>query len=180
MITDVVNTILDIAKKHISINSVEYKKKLNINDSHNSGNFQFILTDDGLFEKQLVEGVSTIKLNGYIVAFSKKGDSVIQKQDEAMHIFLDILEYIGSNELWLETRDYSAIGISEYSDNNCSGIYFSIQFIIPTPVNLCEWESHFIDKPDEPIKYTELADSDPCTNESRSGLKTLNLRPKKM
>lgn len=176
MIKEVIETILNIAYKHISVNHIAYKRELNINDSHNDDNFQFIITDDGLFEKQIVQGVNTLTVSGYIISFAKSDDKVIDLQDEAMHILLDIIEYIG-NDYNMEIRDYSAVGLSEYSDNNCSGIYFTLKLVIPTPINLCDYETHFIEKPIIPIEYTDIADSDSCTAETHKKTSTLKLNP---
>ena len=48
-----------------------------------------------------------------------------------------------------EIRDYSIISYSEYSDDNCSGVRGTLQLLIPSPINLCEYKDNFIEKEEE-------------------------------
>lgn len=181
MIKELVDDILGIARKHISVNTVSYKRELNINDLHSEPSFQFILMDDGLMEKQITEGIITLKIGAYILGFVGKGNKSLDIQDEATHICLDIIEYINNNMYQMQIRDFSIAGISEYSDNNCSGVYATLQFILPNPVNLCEYKEHFIDKPSVPTDELELSNGDECTNTKyQEEGSTLRLNPIKL
>lgn len=166
MIRQTIEDILNIAYKHISVNTVGYVKQLDLNDQHNEKSFQFIITDDGLLEKQIVEGIVTLKLSGAIIAFQDTSTPTIALQDEATHIFFDVVEFINNdNGYHYEVRDYALNSISQYTDNNCSGVYFTIQLILPSIVNLCEYQDHFIDKPIEPKEELILNNGDECTEE---------------
>lgn len=179
MIKQLTDDILNVAYRHISIGTSKYEYRYDINDQHNEKNFQFILLTDGLFEKQKVEGVTTLKLSGYIISFNSDPNNVISLQDEALHIFLDILEYVNNHyELGFSVDDYACYGVTQYSDNNCSGIYFTIQVIVPTPINLCEYQDHFIDKPIIPTEELIINNGDECTEEKfPQKSSTLRLNP---
>lgn len=179
MIKQVINDILNIAYRHISVNSIGYLRNLDINDQNNDKNFQFIITDDGLLEKQIVEGIVTLKLSGAIIAFQDTSTPTVNLQDEATHIFFDIVEYLNNdNGYHYEVRDYALNSISQYSDNNCSGVYFTIQLILPSIVNLCEYQDHFIDKPIIPTEELIINNGDECTEEKfPQKSSTLRLNP---
>lgn len=182
MINDLIDTLLDIAGKHISVNYTAYKRSININDLHNEPSMQFIITDDGLLEKQVVDNVTTIRFGIYILGFVGNNSS-LSIQDEATHIAMDYISYLNNHiEYGIEVVDYALAGLSEYSDNSCSGVYLTLKLIIPTPVNLCEYEEHFIEK-EEPVKEDIIIDptNDECTNTPIAKQETtLRLNPLKL
>ena len=67
MIKEFINYILDIAKYHKAINYVGYKRNININDGHNTKYYQFIIEDECFLEKQLIEGILTLRLDIVII-----------------------------------------------------------------------------------------------------------------
>lgn len=181
MIKELINYLLDIAYKHKSVGFVSYIKELNINDQKNEKSFQFFVTDNCLLEKQIVDGILTLKMGVYVIGFVGSDTSTLDIQDEAAHIVFDIIEYVNNNNYQLNVRDYSIASLSEYSDNNCSGVYCTLQFTISNPINLCEYEEHFEEKPTPVIPTLDLKNGDPCTEEKfvTKGT-TLKLKPIKL
>lgn len=183
MVKELIDYLLNIAYKHISVNYVGYKREININDSHNKPSFQFIIENDNpLIEKQIIEGIITMRLDIDIIGFVSQDVSVIEIQDEALHIALDFMEYIKNNgEYGLDIRDYSILGLSEFTDDNSSGVRLSIKLVIPNPINLCEYEEHFIEK-EIPVKdELILSKEDECTNSKfNSETTSLKLNPIKL
>lgn len=165
MIKEFVNYILDIAKYHKAINYVGYKRNININDQHNTKYFQFIIEDECLLQKQIIEGILTMRLNIDVLGFVDSDSNVLDVQDNALHVLLDVMEYINNGNL-SEIRDFSIISYSEYTDDNSSGCRASIQFIIPNPINLCEYKDNFIEKESEDIPMIDIEPSNECTDET--------------
>lgn len=167
MIKELINYLLDTAYKHKSVGFVSYKREININDSHNEKSFQFFIeSDSGFIEKQIVEGIITLRLDFDIIGFVGSDTSTLDIQDEALHIGFDFLEYIkNQSEYPIEIHDFSFLALTEYTDNDASGVRLSVKFTIPNIVNLCEYKDNFIDKPIEPTEELKLSNGDECTNE---------------
>ena len=153
MIQQLINYLLETAKRHKAVSYAAYKRDWNINDMHNHKYYQFIIDDECLLDTLVSEsGILTLKLSAVVLGFVKTNESVLKTQETALHIVLDWMEKIKTtNELQLQIRDYSILSFSEYTDDNCSGVKVDIQFVIPSPVNLCEFENNFIDKEEEEV-----------------------------
>lgn len=166
MIKELITYLSDIASKHKAVNYVGYKRQININNQNNTKYYQFIIDNESLLEKQISEGILTMRLNIDVLGFVDNDVTVLDVQDNALHILLDFMEYVNGNGF--EIRDYSIISYSEYSDDNCSGVRGTIQLLIPSPINLCEYKDNFIEKPIEEIPSIDITPSDECANETFS------------
>lgn len=165
MIKEFINYILDIAKYHKAINYVGYKRNININDGHNTKYYQFIIEDECFLEKQLIEGILTLRLDIDVMGFVTSDVTVLDVQDNALHILLDVIEFINNGDM-VEVRDYSFISFSEYTDDKASGVRASVQFIIPSPINICEYKDNFIEKEEEVTVDIDITPSNECSNTS--------------
>lgn len=165
MISELIQFLLQTAYKHKSVNYVGYKRELDINDQHNTPSFQFLIeSDSGFLENQIVEGIITLRLNMDIIGFVGKDASVLDIQDEATHIGFDFIEYIkNQSDFPLEVHDFSFLSLTEYTDDNSSGIRLTIQFVIPSPINLCEYENNFEEKEEPIVEHLDLSNGDECT-----------------
>lgn len=167
MIKELITYLLNTAKRHKAVNYVGYKREININDQNNTRYYQFIIENECFLEKQLVEGILTLRLDIDCLGFVTSDLTPLDVQDTALHIILDFMEYINNDSEYynLEVRDYSIVSFSEYTDDNSAGVRATIQFIVPNPINICEYESNFIDKDEEDeIELDINIDNDECTN----------------
>lgn len=183
MIHELTTYLLNTAKKHKAVNSVGYKRNININDQSNEKYYQFIIDNEQILEKQLVEGILTLRLNIDVLGFVSSDLTVLDVQDTALHIILDFMEYINNDTEYynLEVRDYSIISYSEYTDDNAAGIRASIQFIVPSPINLCEYRDNFIEKEEEVKVEMDMNPVDCKTNNNyNTNTSTLIINPIKL
>lgn len=181
MISQLINYLLNIAKKHILVNYVGYNRKINVNSQNNTRYYQFIIDNESLLEKQIVEGILTLRLNIDVLGFVDSSTNVLEVQDNALHCILDVMEYIDNDDFPIEVRDYSIVSFSEYSDDNSAGIRTTLQLVIPSPINLCEYKDNFIDKEEEVETEIELnVDDDKCTNINYNSSTSINLNPIKL
>lgn len=179
MINELVTYLLDIAKKHKAVNYVGYKRQINLNNQNNTPSFQFIIENDGLMEKQVVEGIITVRYNIDILGYVEKENTVLMVQDNALHIALDFMEYINNTyDYPIEIKDWSILSFSEYTDDNSAGVRVSLKLAIPNPINICEYRDNFIEKEEPILPELDLSGSDECTNTKFTEGKTeLNLNP---
>ena len=185
MIKELITYLLKTAKKHNLINSVAYKSAIDINQQNNEMYYQFIIDNEQLLNKQITEGILTLNISTFILGFVTNND-VITVQDNALHIALDIMQYINNNsEYPLQIRDYSILSFSEYSDDNCAGVKLDMQLSIPSPINICTYQENFTETPleDDIINDLTLYSSDECTRlkSSKNGqIQPLTLKPAKL
>lgn len=177
MIKQFIDNILHIAHQHILVGNTAYKREININDQHNHKYYQFLIDNEGLLQQVTT---SAMKYKTNILVLGR--GAAIDVQDEALHIFLDVLEMIDDELTDVEVEEWSAMDLVEYSDDNCSGIRASISFILPIPINLCEYKEHFVEKPEPETEQLELSDEDECTNtkNTKSSNKQIDLQPLKL
>ena len=161
MIIQLIEYIQNIAKQHKAVNYTSYKQQIDINHQNNYRYFQFNIDDEVLLEKQLVEGILTARLNIDILGFVTQEQTPLIIQDTALHIMLDVIEYINNDNL-VEIRDYNIVSFSNYTDDNCSGIRTSLTLVIPNPINICEYKDNFIEKEEEIEDELELIPDNEC------------------
>lgn len=161
MSKQLIEYIQNIAKQHKAVNYTSYKQQIDINHQNNYRYFQFNIDDEVLLEKQLVEGILTARLNIDVLGFVTPDSTPLIIQDTALHIMLDVIEYI-NNDNFVEVRDYSIVSFSNYTDDNCSGIRTSLTLVIPSPINICEYKDNFIEKEEETEDELELIPDNEC------------------
>lgn len=177
MVKQFIENILHIAKQHILVGDTTYKREWNVNDQHNNRYYQFIISNEGLLQ-QVTTSAMRYKTNVLVLG---RGDA-IDVQDEALHIFLDVLEMINDEMKDIEIEEWSCMDIVEYSDDNCSGIRATVTFILPIPINLCEYREHFVEKPELETVNLDLVVEDECTNtkNTKYSNKEITLQPLKL
>ena len=171
-----VNDILKIAHKHILVGDTIYKRELNINDNHNHKYYQYLIDNEGFISERTP---STLEYSTNITILGIPTDEipVIEVQDTCLHILLDTLEMIGDELENVEVGNINVMFLSEYSDDKCSGIRATVSFIVPRPINLCEYAEHFIDKPETETDDNISLNSPSTTNKKD---KTITLNPLKL
>lgn len=177
MVKQFIENILHIAKQHILVGDTTYKREWNVNDQHNTRYYQFIISNEGLLQ-QVTTSAMKYKTNILVLG---RGET-IDVQDEALHIFLDVLEMINDEMKDVEIEEWSCMDIVEYSDDNCSGIRATVTFILPIPINLCEYKEHFVEKQELETVNLDLVVEDECTKQinTKSSNKKIDLQPLKL
>ena len=180
MISELITYLMDTAKQHVLIGSVAYKEVYNINDQNNEKQFQFIIDSSNMIEKNITENVIKCRLEIYCLGFVKYNNNILDVQDQATHMLIDFINYIDNDSYPVEVYDWSLLSLSEYSDNNSSGVKLSLDVIIPNILNLCEYKNNFIEKTEEEIPSLEISNGDECTNTKYNNESNLILNPIKL
>lgn len=171
-----INDILKMASKHILVGDTIYKRELNINDQNNHNYYQFLIDNEGLITERTP---STLEFNTNVTILGIPNDEipVITVQDNSLHILLDVLEMIGDELENVEVNGMNVLFLTEYTDDNCSGIRATVSLIIPKPINLCEYQYHFIEK-EETTEDDNITLDTPNTTSKKD--KTITLNPLKL
>lgn len=149
MLEQIINYIQDVSKKHILVNSTKYQSRININQQANNRYFQVVVEDDIFIEQTLQTNVMKMTLNLNVLGFPTKGKDVLKIQSEALQVGVEIIRYIDKDVTFqnrINIVDYSFMSLSEFTDDRCCGQRITIEMNIPNPLNLCDYERHFVDK----------------------------------
>ena len=108
-------------------------------------------------------------LNIDILAFPKDNYTVLDCQNDALQIGVEIIHYIAKDETFmgrLQVHDYSFLSIDEYTDDRAAGQRLTLELVIPNPINLCEFMDNFseefipVEKEDKEIDLVGQAPSE--------------------
>lgn len=182
MIKQLVNYLKDTFYKNKLVNTVKYQSQILINQQPTNQYYEVSIDDDNIINNNITEGILTIQFN--ITILGREND-ILTAQDNALHIALDVMEYIYNDNKQISIHDYSILALSEYTDDKASGVRLTLELIIPSPINLCEYKDNFDENKKIEEKENELIlnDSDECTNsnnQSYSDNKEITLNPIKL
>ena len=154
MINDLVEIIKNISLRHIGVRTFRYQNDVYNNAQNNFKTFQIYLDTVSLHQLNITTNIFTSSFELYILSQpdGESGNTIVDVQDKAFTIAVDIL---GALDTWdeykgvLSIHDYSILTLSEYSDDNSSGVKLSVVLEVPSPLNLCSLDENFNDEPYE-------------------------------
>ena len=165
MINDLVEIIKNISLRHIGVRTFRYQNDVYNNAQNNFKTFQIYLDTVSLHQLNITTNIFTSSFELYILSQpdGESGNTIVDVQDKAFTIAVDIL---GALDTWdeyksvLSIHDYSILTLSEYSDDDSSGVKLSVVLEVPSPLNLCSLDENFNDEPyeedeDNPIDINE-------------------------
>ena len=163
MIKDFVDLFKNIALRHKLVRTFRYQDKVLNNQQNNFKTFQVYMDTVSLHQLNITTNIFTSSFEFYILgqADGTSGNTNADVQGLAFTIAVDILGYIENNHEYdgiLSLHDYSILTIDHYSDDDSCGCKLSVILATPSPLNLCELDSHFNDEPyeDEPDKEIDV------------------------
>lgn len=167
MINDLVEIIKNISLRHIGVRTFRYQNDVYNNAQNNFKTFQIYLDTVSLHQLNITTNIFTSSFELYILSQpdGESGNTIVDVQDKAFTIAVDIL---GALDTWdeykgvLSIHDYSILTLSEYSDDNSSGVKLSVVLEVPSPLNLCSLDENFNDEPyeDDPDQEIDIDDNE--------------------
>lgn len=161
MINDLVEIIKNISLRHIGVRTFRYQNDVYNNAQNNFKTFQIYLDTVSLHQLNITSNIFTSSFELYILSQpnGESGNTIVDVQDKAFTIAVDIL---GALDNWdeykgvLSIHDYSILTLSEYSDDQSSGVKLSVVLEVPSPLNLCSLDENFNDEPYEDEQDQEI------------------------
>ena len=152
MIKDLVEIFKNIALRHKKVKTFRYQNDLKNNAQNNFKTFQVYLDAVSLHQLNISSNVFTSSFELYILSQpnGESGSTVEDIQTDAFTIAVDILGALDNWEEYksvLSIHDYSILTLSEYSDDNSSGVKLSVVLETPSPLSLCTLEDNFNEEP---------------------------------
>ena len=152
MIKDLVEIIKNVSLRHKLVKTFRYQNDTWNNAQNNYKTYQVYLDTVSMHQLNITTNIFTSSFEVYILSQpnNESGNTVEDVQTYAFTIAVDILAALDNWEEFrgiLSIYDYSLLTLSEYSDDNSSGVKLSVVLQVPSPLNLCEYEDHFNDEP---------------------------------
>lgn len=183
MLRQLYDYFMHTALMHRAVNCAKYQKRILTNAQNGNPYIQFSFDDNPFFDKIISAPNQpfTFTLNVDILAFPKKDGTYneLDAQNDCFTVGIEWLSYIAQDDYFLgklALRDYSMLGLSGYTDDNAAGFRFTVEFIIPNPIDLCHYLDNFSEDfvPEEPADIPEIDLDDP---NPPSEINDLVLRP---
>ena len=140
--------IINVALKHKAVKYSKYKNKVYTNAQNNNAYMQFNIDTDPYFQLLITSPNQpfTMTLNIDILGFPKYNYTVLDCQNDALQIGVEVLHYIAQDETFMgrvQIHNYSFLSLDEYTDDRSAGQRLTLEMIIPNPINLCTFMDNF-------------------------------------
>lgn len=153
MLKDIVNIIKDVSLRHKGVRTFRYQSKIYNNAQNGYETFQVYLDDISHHELNITTNIFKVSFELYVLTQpSKDIEAILEAQDEAYTIAVDILGYIDNMDAYkgiMSVYDYSILTLAHYTDDDSCGVRLSVVLQVPSPLNLCTLEDNFNDEPYE-------------------------------
>lgn len=157
MIKSLVETIKNIALRHKGVGTFRYQGETFNNAQHNYKTFQVYVDTVSYHNLNITTNIFTSELQLYILGFTDDENPVIDVQNKAFTIAVDILGYIDYHlNGQVKLHDYSILTLDGYTAQRNAGVKLSLVLEVPSPLNLCELNDNFNDEPVKPEEDDEL------------------------
>lgn len=161
MIKDLVEIFKNLALRHRGVRTFRYQNDTYNNAQNNYKTYQVYLDTVSLHQLNITTNIFTSSFELYILSqpTGESGNTIEDVQTYAFTIAVDILGALDTWEAYkgvVSLHDYSILTVSEYSDDNSSGVKLSIVLETPSPLNLCTLDDNFNDEPYEDDEDNEI------------------------
>lgn len=152
MIKDLVEIFKNISLRHKNVRTFRYQNDMHNNAQNNHKTYQVYLDTVSLHQLNITTNIFTSSFELYILSQpdGTSGNTIEDVQNYAFTIAVDILGALDNWEDYkgvLSIHDYSILTVSEYSDDNSSGVKLSVILETPSPLNLCLLDDNFNEDP---------------------------------
>lgn len=176
---EIVNAIITPLKHFKGVNFVRYTGDDLINQQHNHKALQAWVDNISFSQYNLTTNINKIEFQIYILGFPENTpENILDIQDECYNVAVNLLTYIDNMPQFqgmVSLYDWSILTLSNYTAQNNAGVKVSVVLNAMSPINMCEYQDWFNDKP-----YEEDEDKQITINEDEIGeitLKPVTLKP---
>lgn len=158
MLKDVINALKDISLRHKAVNTFKYQSSILANAQGNNKSFQVIVDDTNLSQLLIAysPNIFTVTLDVYIIGFVETSGSILDIQDQAYDIAIQLVNKIQMTEEYvgiIDIHDYSVLTLSHWTDDNSAGVKLTIEMRVP--IGICDIDEYFDDEPKD-VSETDM------------------------
>lgn len=152
MIKSLTEIIKDVALRHKGVNTCRYQLPSQNNAQHNYEPFQVYIDSVSHHRLNITTNIFLSEFEIYILGTIDEENSVVDVQDSAFTIAVDIVGYIDTKAEFqniLSVYDYDIITLQDYSAQRNAGVRLSLVLHTPNPLNLCTLDDNFGERKDD-------------------------------
>ena len=150
MLKDVIEILKEASLRHRGVYTFKYCGDDLINQQNNYKMYQVYVDDISLHQLNITTNIFKVEFQIYILGFVDNDKTVLDVQNDAYTIAVDIMAFIDSQPEYsgiLSVYDYSILTLSRFTDDNSAGVKLSLVIQMPSPLNWCELDNNFDDEP---------------------------------
>ena len=150
MLKDVIEILKEASLRHKGVYTFRYQGDDLINQQNNYKMYQVYVDDISLHQLNITTNIFKVEFQIYILGFVDNDKTVLDVQNDAYTIAVDIMAFIDSQPEYsgiLSVYDYSILTLSRFTDDNSAGVKLSLVIQMPSPLNWCELDNNFDDEP---------------------------------
>lgn len=159
MLKDVIEILKNVSLRHKGVYTFRYQGNDYNNAQNNHRMYQVYVDDVSLHQLNITTNIFKAQFEIYVLGFVDDEHSVLDVQNNAYTIAVDIMAFIDSQEAFrgiLSVYDYSILTLSHYTNDDASGVKLSLVLQMPSPLNWCTLDDNFDDEPHEEEKDKEI------------------------
>ena len=152
MLKDVIEILKNASLRHKGVYTFRYQGDDLNNQQNNYKMYQVYVDDISLHELNITTNIFKVEFQIYILGFVNEDKTILDVQDDAYTIAVDIMAFIDSQDEFqgvLSVYDYSILTLSRYGDDSSAGVKLSLVLQMPSPLNWCTLDENFDDEPHE-------------------------------
>ena len=152
MLKDVIEILKNASLRHKGVYTFRYQGDDLNNQQNNYKMYQVYVDDISLHQLNITTNIFKVEFQIYILGFVNEDKTILDVQDDAYTIAVDIMAFIDSQEEYqgiLSVYDYDILTLSHYTDDSSAGVKLSLVLQMPSPLNWCTLSENFDDEPHE-------------------------------
>lgn len=150
MLKDVIEILKNASLRHKGVYTFRYQGDDLNNQQNNYKMYQVYVDDISLHELNITTNIFKVEFQIYILGFVNEDKTILDVQDDAYTIAVDLMAFIDSQEEYqgiLSVYDYDILTLSHYTDDSSAGVKLSLVLQMPSPLNWCNLDENFDDEP---------------------------------
>jgi hypothetical protein len=159
---EIINSLIDVLSRFKGVNYVKYTGDDLINHQHNYKTLQCWIDNISFSQYNLTTNINKIELQVYILGFDDNTpEGILDVQDRCYNVAVNFLTYIDNMPQFqnlISLYDWSILTLDRFTDQSNAGVKVSVVLNAVSPINLCDYQDWFNDKPyqDEPDKEIDI------------------------
>ncbi len=152
MLKDVIEILKNASLRHKGVYTFRYQGDDLNNQQNNYKMYQVYVDDISLHQLNITTNIFKVEFQIYILGFVNEDKTILDVQDDAYTIAVDLMAFIDSQEEYqgiLSVYDYDILTLSHYTDDSSAGVKLSLVLQMPSPLNWCTLDENFDDEPHE-------------------------------
>lgn len=158
---DIVDTLIGVLSRFKGVNYVRYTGDDLINQQNNHKTLQCWIDNISMSQYNLTTNINKMTFEVYILGFADdtSGNTVLDVQDICYNVGVNFLTYIDNMPQFhnvMSLYDWSILTLDRFTEQSNAGVKVTVVLNVVSPINLCDFQDWFNDKPYTPEEDHEI------------------------